>query len=325
MSSPNTLYDDIFTTTLENRTGELADNVSKNNALLSRLKAKDKIRSISGGSKILEELEYGEGDMVWYSGYDSITYTPKQLFTSAEYALKLCAVPVAISGEDMLKNSGREQMQDLFKKRVQNAERTMLNQMSAAVYGDGTGSNGKAIGGLKLLVADAPEAGTVGGINRATSGNEFWRNKSTTTAAALTSDTIRAAMDEMYLSLTRGTERPDLIVTDNKLYTLFENSLAQYQRFSNPKLAEAGFNSIKFKDADVIYDGGQGGRCPENHMYFLNTDYIYLRPHKDRNMKVIGGNRMAINQDAMYKIIGWAGNMTMSNASLQGVLINKTA
>ena len=58
MASPNSNYDDIFTTTLESRTGKLADNVSKNNALLSRLKAKNKIRPISGGSKIVEELEY---------------------------------------------------------------------------------------------------------------------------------------------------------------------------------------------------------------------------------------------------------------------------
>lgn len=37
-------------------------------------------------------------------------------------------------------------------------------------------------------------------------------------------------------------------------------------------------------------------------MYFLNTNYIYLRSHKDRDMKVIGGERMAVNQDAIYKI-----------------------
>ena len=60
-------------------------------------------------------------------------------------------------------------------------------------------------------------------------------------------------------------------------------------------------------------------------MYFLNTDYLYLRPHKDRDVKVIEGNRLAVNQDALYKIIGWAGNLTMSNAALQGVLINNKA
>jgi len=325
MTSPNSSFDDIFTTTLENRTGKLADNVSDNNGLLTRLKAKNKIRPISGGSKIVEELEYGEGDMIWYSGYDAINYSPKQLFTAAEYGMKLCAVPVAISGEDMLKNSGKEQMIDLFEKRVENARKTMLNKMSAAIYGDGTGSSGKEIGGLKLLVADDPTSGTVGAINRATQGNEFWRNKSRTAKEALTPSTIREEMDALYLDLTRGSERPDLIVADNSMYSLFESGLTPLQRFSDAKLADAGFQTVKYRGIDVIYDGGKGGRCPEGHMYFLNTDYIYLRPHKDRNMKVVGGNRMAINQDALYKIIGWAGNMTMSNAAAQGVLINASS
>ncbi|MBQ3035004.1 MAG: phage major capsid protein, partial [Alphaproteobacteria bacterium] len=74
--------------------------MSQNNALINRLKERGKIKPISGGSKILEELEYGEGDAFWYSGYDTIDYQDKQLFTAAEYQIKLCAVPVAVSGED---------------------------------------------------------------------------------------------------------------------------------------------------------------------------------------------------------------------------------
>lgn len=320
---PNANYNDIFTTTLENRTGKLADNMTDNNALFNRLKAKNKIRPISGGSKILEELEYGDGDLVWYNGYDAIDYKPKQLFTAAEYSMKLCAVPVAISGEDLLMNSGPEQMIDLFDKRIENAKKTMINKMSAAVYGDGTEGNGKAIGGLKLLVADSPTTGTAGGINRATTGNEFWHNKSETATAKLTKDSIRTSMDKLYLQLVRGTDRPDLIVADDSLYELYENTLVPLQRFSDSKMADAGFQTLKYKGIDVVCDGGQGGNCPEGHMYFLNTNYIYLRPHKDRNMKIVGGDRVSINQDALYKIIGWAGNMTMSNAKLQGVLIDK--
>ena len=318
----NVNYDDIFTSTLAGRSGELADNVSKNNALMKRLQEKGNIHPVTGGSKILEELEYGEGDMIWYSGYDTIDFTPKQLFTAAEYALKLCAVPVAISGEDMLKNSGKEQILDLFSKRIDNAVKTMSNKMAEAIYGDGTDASGKAIGGLKLLVADAPTTGVVGGINRATPGNEFWRNQSVTSEAALTAQTIRPHMDKMYMSLTRGTDKPDLIVCGNDMYSLFEESLTVQQRFSNPKMADAGFTTLRYKGADVVCDGGQGSNCPEDHMYFLNTNYIYLRPHKERNMKVIGGERASVNQDAIYKIVGWAGNMTMSNAALQGVLIN---
>lgn len=316
--NPN--YNDIFTTTLENRAKKLADNVSNNNAILARLKEKGKSKTISGGSKILQELEYGQGDMVWYSGYDNIDYSPKDLFTTAEFGLKLAAVPVSISGEDMLKNSGREALIDLFAARISNAEKTMKNEMSKAIYSDGTGAGGKEIGGLKLLVADDPSTGTVGGINRATSTNAFWRNQAAT--KAITAENIRQEMDAMYLNCTRGSDKPDLIVADNTLYSLYEQSLTPLQRFTDPKMAEAGFTTLKFKGADVVFDGGQGGACPENHMYFLNTDYIYLRSHKDRNMKVIGGDRMAINKDALYRIIGWAGNMTLSNAKLQGVLIN---
>ena len=311
-------YDSLFTFTIENRSKQLADNMSQQNALINRLRDKKKIKPITGGTKILEELEYGEGDMFWYSGYDTLNYQPKQLFTAAEYQLKLCAVPVAISGEDMLKNAGKEGIMDLFEKRVDNAAKTIVNQMSKSVYSDGTGSDGKEIGGLRLLVADSPTTGTVGGIDRSVAGHEFWRNKAVSTA--LTGDNIISEMNKMYLSLSRGADKPDLIVADDTLYSLYEGALLPQQRFTDTKTAESGFEKLKFKGAEVIFDGGQGGNCPENHMYFLNTDYIYLRPHKDRDMTVVGGERMSINQDAYYKIIGWAGNMTMSNAALQGVL-----
>ncbi len=321
----NVNYNDLFTLTLEGRTGSLADNVSKSNALLKRLQEKGNIRPITGGSKILEELEYGEGDLTWYSGYESINYTPKQLFSAAEYSLKLCAVPVAVSGEDMLKNAGEAQIMNLLEKRIDNACKTMCNKMAAAVYSDGTGSSGKEIGGLALLVADDPTTGTVGGINRATAGNEFWRNKSLTPSEALTSSNILKNMDKLYMQLCRGIERPDLIVAGTNLYTTFEEALTPMQRFSDSKLADAGFANLKYKNTDVIFDGGQGGHCADDKMYFLNTNYIYLRPHQDRNMQVVGGERVSVNQDALYKIIGWAGNMTMSNAAMQGVLINPTA
>ncbi len=104
---------------------------------------------------------------------------------------------------------------------------------------------------------------------------------------------------------------------------MFEDSLTDLQRYTNPAVADGGIATLKFKGADVLFDGGQGGACPADHMYFLNTNYLYLRPHKDRNMKAIEGNRLAVNQDALYKLIGWAGNLTMSNAALQGVLVNK--
>jgi hypothetical protein len=56
-------------------------------------------------------------------------------------------------------------------------------------------------------------------------------------------------------------------------------------------------------------------------MSFLNTKYIILRPHADRNFVPIGGERQAVNQDAIVKLIGWAGNMTSAGPQFCGVLI----
>ena len=89
--------------------------------------------------------------------------------------------------------------------------------------------------------------------------------------------------------------------------------------------AGAGFASLKFYGggmaADVVLDGGIGGAATANHMWALNTKYIYFRPHSERNFVPIGGERQAVNQDAIVKLYGWAGNLTCSGSEFNGVLI----
>lgn len=321
MPSPN--LSEIVTTTLRNRTGKLADNVTKNNAILSRLSSKGKIKTASGGRTLVQELEYAEnGTFMYYSGYETLNISPSDVITAAEYDWKQAAVSVSISGLEELQNAGEERVIDLIESRIGNAEKTMSNNISIGMYANGTGSGGKEIGGLQLLVADAPGTGTVGGINRLT--YSFWRNYSfdatTDGGAAMTSANVQSYMNRTYLATARGRDHPDLIIADNTYYRLYLESLQTIQRVTNTELAAAGFDNLKYMGADVVYDGGIGGGCPANHMYFLNTDYLFYRPHSRRNMVPIGGERVPVNQDAIVKIIGWAGNMTLSNAMLQGVL-----
>jgi hypothetical protein len=321
MANPN--LSEIVTTTLEHRSKKLADNITKNNAVLNRLQEKGRIKPLAGGRQIYQELEYAEnGTFGWYSGYDQLNISPQDVFTTAQFDWKQASAAVNISGLEELQNSGPEALIDLLEARIENAEKSMKNGVCAGVYADGTGSGGKEIGGLQLLIADTPTSGTVGGINRATW--SFWRNQSfdatTDGGAAATSANIQSYMNRMYLNLVRGSDKPDLIMADNAYFRLYWESLSANQRFTNEKLTGTGFDNLKYMSADVVFDGGIGGNCPTNHMYFLNTDYIFLRPHKDRQFKAIGGERMTTNQDAMVKIMGWAGNMTISGAQYQGVL-----
>ncbi len=60
MSLPNSSWSEITTTTLFNRSKTLADNVTKNNALLNRLSRKGNVKEFDGGQAIVQELEYAE-------------------------------------------------------------------------------------------------------------------------------------------------------------------------------------------------------------------------------------------------------------------------
>lgn len=321
MASPN--LSEIITTTIENRSRKLADNVSDNSPLLFRLNRKGNVNPFSGGHVILQEMEYAEnGTFKYYQGYEPLNISPSDVMTAAEFPIKQAAVAVSVSGLEQLQNSGKERMIPLIESRVKNAERTMKNQINVGIHSDGTGDGGKEITGLQAAVADTP-TNLYGNIDRQIW--PYWRNTafSATTdgGAAATSANIQKYMNTVYIRLTRNGDKPDLIPAGNTFYQLYLESLQAIQRVTNDDMAKAGFVSLKYMTADVVLDGGQGGAMADNRMYFLNTDYLFLRPHTDRNMVPLSPDRYATNQDAVIKLIGWAGNMTCSNSSLQGVLI----
>jgi len=321
--NPSAAMTEIVTTTLRNRTGKLADNVSKNNALLRRLKGKGKVKPISGGRTIVQEMEYAEnGTFKRYSGYEMLNITPSDVFTAAEFNYAQAAVAISISGLEQIQNAGEERIIDLLESRIGNAERTLVNNIALDCYSDGTADGGRQIGGLQLLVSSAPTSGVIGGIDR--SAWSFWRNQMfsglNNGGAAVSSANIQSYMNRLWVQMVRGADRPDLIVADNNFYRYYLESLQAIQRIASDDKAMAGFDALKYMSADVVLDGGYGGGAPTSSMYFLNTDFIYFRPAASRNFVPIGDDRFAVNQDAMVKLIGFAGNLTMSNAFLQGVL-----
>lgn len=329
MSFANPSVSDIVATTIQSRTRQIADNVTKNNAILSRLNARGKVRTFSGGNVILEELSFAENPNAgFYSGYDLLPVAAADVISAAEYQIKQFAVPVVISGLEQLQNAGREQMIDLMEARINVAESTMANQLSTSIYSDGTGDGGKEVTGLDAAVATDPSTGTYGGINRANWA--FWRNyafdANVDGGAAISSSNIQVYMNAVWANLVRGSDRPDLIVMDNAMWAYYMGSLQPQQRFTDPAQANLGFPTIKFMDADVVLDGGIGGACPTKTAFFLNTKYISWRPHRDRNMVPLSPDRRyAINQDAEVQILAWAGNLTSSGAQFQGRLFDTTA
>jgi hypothetical protein len=152
--------------------------------------------------------------------------------------------------------------------------------------------------------------------------------------AAVSAANIAQYMTALAIQLVRGSDKADLIVADNTYFQFYVNALQGIQRVTGEGEGGFGFSSLKFygggQSADVVLDGGlySGGDsintswsgASSAHMYFLNTNYLFFRPHADRNFVPIGGERQAVNQDAVVKLLGWAGNLTSSGPQFCGVL-----
>ena len=314
---PNPSVGDLIATTLRGRSKMVADNFTNSTALFSMLKKKGKVKPFTGGTNIFQELAYQENSTFKrYSGAESLDIRQSEHLTAAEYALKQASIAVIMTGLERIQNSGEEQMLDLLDERINNAEGTFVNKLAADVYSDGTEDNGKQMTGLQSLVSTSPATGTVGGISRVN--YTFWRNLYTATAP--TKVNAEALLLAMYLQLVRGTDKPDLIVAGNTSYGHLYNAMLERQRFTPVagKMADSGWeDSIKFKGAEVVLDGGHGGSAPENRFYLLNCKYLFYRPAAKRNMVALS-KRMPVNQDASITLLAWCGNMAMNNAFLQG-------
>ena len=325
MSFANANISDILATTIESRSRKVADNVTNNNALLMKMKKAGRIKTVSGGRKIFQELSFAENSNAgWYSGYDLLPTAISDVVSAAEFDFKQAAVPVVISGLEQLQNSGREKMIDLMETRLDIAESTMANLITGGLYSDGSAAGGKQIDGLEAMIPVDPTAAPYGGID----GNvfSFWRNKISdqTAANGLDSTKIQGYWNALWASLVRGQDRPDLIMSDTTVWNAYIASLQSLQRFTNTKSADAGFAMVSFMDADVcldggIYNGNNGSGTPAGTAFFLNSKYCHYRPHADRNMVSLSPNRRySTNQDAEVQILGWAGNVTCSGRQFQG-------
>ena len=332
MAFANSQISDIIATSIQSRTGELGDNVLNNNALLMRVKERDGVKPFSGGNVILEEIMYTDPSTQnanSYSGYELLNISPNSPISAAQFNIIQYYASVSMSGLEMLQNAGKEEIIDLLDGRIEVAEKQLMNRIASDIYLDGTGNAGKNITGLQAAVPDSPNTGVYGGIDRSVWA--FWRSQNfsglNNGGAAVSVANIMSYMTQLAIKLVRGRDRADLIVCDNTYFALYLNSLQAIQRVQDDgasKMSGAGFSAVKFygggMTADVVLDGGIGSNATANHMWFLNTNYIRFRPHSQRNFVPIGGERQAVNQDAIVKLVGWAGNLTSRGPQFSGSL-----
>lgn len=319
MASPNTTFTELVSTTFRKHRKEIKDNLSNRNALLKYVMKRGNKRTEDGGLTIATPLDYAANSTYQrYSDWDILNISQSDVISAAEYQWRQVALNVVASGRELRINSGDSRIINLAKGRIKNAIRTFNNNFSSDLYSSGSLTN--QVNGLQAIIADT-NTNTVGGIDASVW--TFWQN--TVFDASVNSVTPSATTIEnglmlpLWLSIDRGPDdQPDLIVADNLYYQYFEGSQVSLKRYNDKENANAGFVTLKYKNADVIYDGNSG--IPSAHMYFVNTNYIELVVHSDADMEIMEEMR-PINQDGQVIPILWMGNLTCSNRKQQGVII----
>lgn len=319
MASPNSTFTELVSTTFRKHRKEIKDNLSNRNALLKYIMKKGNYLKEDGGLTIATPLDYAANSTYQrYSDWDTLNISQSDVISAAEYQWRQIAINVVASGRELRINSGDSKIINLAKARIKNAIRTFNNNFSSDLYSAGSLTN--QVNGLQAIVADT-NTNTVGGIDASTWA--FWQN--TVFDASVNSVTPSATTIEnglmlpLWLSLDRGPDdQPDLIVADNTYYSYFEASQTTLKRYSGAQSADGGFVTLKYKNADVLFDGNSG--IPANHMYFLNTNYLQLVVHQDADMEIMDEMR-PVNQDGSVTPILWMGNLTCSNRKQQGVII----
>lgn len=271
----DTLYSAVFAA----RRPELYDNIFNKRVLWAYLTAAGRVRMEDGGIHIEERLMYGENTTFGAIGRGGVvSVTPTDPNTLSKWEWRTVAGSILRYDDDEKKAKGKRAIANLVTENLENGEKSFIKEMNRQAFADGTGGGGLEIDGLDNIVATDPTTGTVGGINRATASNSWWRNKYKSMTSLPFQTYGVKWMRNMVNNCEDDGEELDLILTGQTLHEAYEAEVQGLQQV-NPteatrnKIADLGFRALYFKEIPIFYDK----QIPvETKMYFLNVDYLRI-------------------------------------------------
>lgn len=307
----------IAATTLQDYRDTMVDNIFKKNVVLNHMQENGGVEYKDGGRQIVVPLMHATNSTVQaFSGTDSLDLTYQEGIDAAVYDWKMYNVSVVITKEDELKNRGKNQVIDLLKAKIMQAENSLNERINNDLF-NGAGSDAKEITGLQTAVG----TGTYGSIAGGT--YSFWQSYVESTSTALTVAYIRTGMNTVNLG---SGGKVSLMVTTQTLHEKYESLLTatlQMQTATTKemkRLGDAGFLALGFRGIPVVFDE----QCPTGEFYFLNTENLKLTIHKDANFEVIKKAEPADQHVSVQHIMAML-NTTVNRRKSLGKLTAKTA
>lgn len=313
MATGNTNFgvDGLLATTIDHYIRKMEEQAWNKTVLMHILS--DGGISAQHGNQIVVPLLYGETSAKGsFADTDVFAAPTRDGISAAEFPFRQYYASIMISGIEIAKNSGAEAILSLLESRMRQAELTIAKNMNAMLFADGTGNSNKDFLGLAAVVANG---NVFGGIDRADVNNGWWDASVTPQGGVLT----LAGLRTKYNDVTNGVDKPTHIITTQAGFEAYEALLTSNVRYQDTRLGDAGFDSLMFKSAPIVFDRD----CTAQTFYFLNKGYLDIVSLDGKWFDVSDWLR-PVNQDVQYKNILLYGNLTCSNSSLQGSLTGVT-
>ena len=277
-----TIFDSFFTSTTTKFQKTLEKNFIEHRPSVKVL-MDDYGHKESGGYQVQIPLEFGSNtNTKFFNPYDAIDTTPAEYALPVIFPWRHVASSATISEIEVVANSGKEKLFDLFEGRVRQAVRSMVNLLGSEIYSDGTSFGGNTIVGLAAGISTTPATGSVGGIDPAS--YFFWRNNATTScgsfAAYGVNGTTGDLVETMYNTCTDGmTDAPTARLSAQNVYEFYNRSLLSTVQYTDPNHSKTGdlsFNGLRYKGLTWYWDR----QCPAGRAYTLSNSaaHFYIDP-----------------------------------------------
>ena len=351
--------DSTFGLSIANYRKELTDNIGATNSFLMQLLRDDAYESADGGSWIQEPLMYALAPSDSYDGYDELSTLPTDGVTDAIYQWRQTASPIVYNMREVILNQHR--IVDIVKTKIKQAEMGIQEGFAQSLSWGAAAGGGSTLVTPRTSVANGsnnieplaefvrydPTSATnptSGNIDQSLAANNWWRNR-TKTSAATDYVTFILELENLYNQTALGSGGPpNLILMDQVTYELFIMAFFfRYRIMPGDVPTDFPFEAKKFKNAIVVMDdkvadfysdlaptsqnvGGVSSGLTYGTAIFLNTKFFKLRYHPDRDWDLLTDEngkafKKPINGDSRVGHVAWMGNLTCNNRRKQGCLV----
>jgi len=183
------------------------------------------------------------------------------------------------------------------------------------LWNDGTQDN-KLVPGLSFFIADDPTTGVVGGVNRATAGNEFWRNRSLVGANKIvpsaSAQTLTKTLRQEVRQLKRYGGKPDILLCGSKFIEALEAEIHEKGIYTQAGFVNSGKTDIGMGDISMrgvgtfVYDPTLDDLNKSDYAYFIDSNNINLYVMEGEDRKTHNPARPH-DKYVLYRAMTWTG------------------